>query len=331
VMPTIAFSSSQCGAATIVTLLTLGVAPVAILLLAVLSPGIFLGLCLVSLAHANLFWGGYWARVAESSVFAAWRSYFSFSMHSDMAFAPGSPVLFAMFPHGLIPLAAFMMSDQFGPLGPVCNIPRQNVVPRVATVLFWIPFLCNLLVWLNCRPLSDLGNPWPRPTGIPPSGGRGLVARADILFADGISGMFQSSRAEERVIVKRRKNMVKRAISTGSLLVPVYCFGHTQLYNVWPGPGSWAERLSRWAKVSFILGWGATWFPWVPRRERLYVAIGKGIQCQAVDQVDSVHTEFVAALVDLFNQHKSRVDGAQVDSNGNLMDGDWCSKELILL
>jgi hypothetical protein len=328
-MPTVTFSSSQCGAATIVTLVTLGVLPVAILLLAFFLPGAFLGMCLVSVVHANFLSTGYWSLVAESRVFAAWRSYFSFSLHSDLDFSHTGPTVLAVFPHGLVPLSAFMLSDQFGPLGPVSRIPRHAAVPFVANVLFYVPFLCNLLMWLNCRPVSRLL--LPHGEFAPPRG-----PKVSVMFADGISGMFQSHRDEERVVIRRRKNLIRHAIRSGSLLVPVYCFGHTQLYDVWPGPGSLAERLSRWCKVSFILGWGATWFPWVPRKERLYVAIGEGIQCQpSVDpsqaQVDEVHEQFIKALVDLFNKHRHRADGVRVEGGKLVMDGGWASKELILL
>ncbi len=58
-------------------------------------------------------------------------------------------------------------------------------------------------------------------------------------------GAYHSSRTEERIFLKQRKGFVRIAIENQVPIIPVYCFGHTQLFDVYPTTSSWIVSLSR--------------------------------------------------------------------------------------
>ena len=78
---------------------------------------------------------------------------------------------------------------------------------------------------------------------------------------DGIEGMFASSRQQEVGCVLRRKGIVKIALRTGVPLVPVYCFGHTELWTVVTDPLGILQAISVKLNVFFTPFFGRFGWP----------------------------------------------------------------------
>ena len=59
------------------------------------------------------------------------------------------------------------------------------------------------------------------------------------VFPGGIAEIFLSSRTEEKIYLQKRKGFVKMALATGTHIIPIYVFGHSQMFiNVRPCPVS---------------------------------------------------------------------------------------------
>lgn len=262
------------------------------------------GSIIASLLFALVLSSPMWAfgvseSVRRSRIFSSWRSYFSLRVWKDERIERDKNVLFGVFPHGCFPISLVLLvgiADEVFPewTSPSASMARMSAA--VASVFFHIPILAPLLTWLGAHPAD------------PPTV-RALVRRGSCyLLPDGIAGVFHSDMEREVVWVQQRKGFVKLAMQEGASLVPVYAFGHTQLHSVVPGPDSFFMRISRKLQLTVMLFFGRFFTP-MPHRFPLVVAFGKPIHVEQVEnptseQVDEVHTKFVAELKDLFNRRK---------------------------
>jgi len=250
-----------------------------------------------------------WKALGETNGFEAWRRYFYLRVHKEARFTQSKNVLLCCVPHGLFPLTLPMLSSISNDIFP----EFEGRIPRtaVATGLWWSPVLSPLLVWLGCIPARK------------EEMRHHLKHNTVIVLPDGIAGAFHSQRDEECVYVEQRKGFVKLAIEEGALLVPVYCFGHSQLYDVFPRHDSWLARFSRRIQFSIIWFWGEPWCPPMPRRVPLLVAVGEGIQVMQDSNptrecIEKVHTLFKQQLGTMYLKHRDQVPGYE-------------NKELIIL
>lgn len=252
------------------------------------------GIALLLLFASPLFARSHWPILFD---FSTWRRYFEIRVHKEERFAQSRNVLLAFVPHGMFPLALPMLSS-------ICNeiFPEfKGQIPRtaVAEKLFWVPLISPLLTWLGCIPAKkEEIQKHLRETNV-------------VIVPDGIAGIFHSKREEECVYIESRRGFIKTAIEQESLLVPVYCFGHSQLYDVYPSHESWLARLSRWLQFSIIWFWGQWWCPPLPHRVPLLVVIGKGIPVKQTSDPEYIHLRFKQELTDLYYRHSETVPGYQ--------------------
>jgi hypothetical protein len=243
----------------------------------------------------------HWPAVGASFGFTAWRRYFALRVWKEAPLGQGRNVLFCMVPHGVFPLSLTLLSGIFDQVFPEFQGRIANTA--VASGMLWTPLISPLLIWLGCIPATR----------------NAIKARLRennvILLPGGIAEAFHSSREEERLYLNVRKGFIKTALQEGSLLVPVYCFGHSQLYTVYPSHDSLIAKWSRRIKFSIIWFWGERWCPPVPLRVPLMVVIGAGIELgppvaePTQGQIDALHARFVRAVVDLYYTHRSKVPG----------------------
>jgi 2-acylglycerol O-acyltransferase 2 len=254
---------------------------------------------------STVLWAkGLWRAFGESHGFETWRRYFSFKVWRDEEpFERKRNVLLALVPHGLFPLSLPLLSGVQAQVFP--EFQQQEgceIQTAVASAMLWTPVLAPMLRWLGCIPANK--------TEI----ARALRQGACIVIPDGVAGAFHSDSCEEQVYLKSRKGFIRTAIQQGSLLVPVYCFGHTQLWDVWPKQDSWIARVSRHFQFSLIWFWGEWWLPPLPRRVALTMVVGRGIPVTQEDvpsqaQVDAVHTQFTQALHSLYTRYRAEAPG----------------------
>ncbi len=263
----------------------------------------FIGCIILGLLLSTPYWAtGHWKAFGDSAVFNAWRHYFQFKVYKEEPMTQATNILFASFPHGLFPIAFPMMSGIAHRVFP----EFKNVMPIVAIAsnMFKVPIISPLLTWLGCVSASvdDI-----RQT---------LRRNVCFLMPDGIAGIFVSSRFEERIYLESRKGFVKMAIQEGAQLVPVYCFGHTQVFDVFPGHESWFATWSRRLKFCLVFFVGHSIIPFLPRQVPIVFVIGKAIPVAKVDdpdekEIDRVHAIFKTELIALYEKYKLVVPGYQ--------------------
>ncbi|RHN41802.1 putative diacylglycerol O-acyltransferase [Medicago truncatula] len=164
---------------------------------------------------------------------------------------------------------------------------------------FYIPYLRQIWTWLGFsyvtkKNLISL-----------------LVAGESCIIVPG--GMRETLFMEhgcENVYLKERKGFVRIAMEMGHPLVPVFCFGQTNIYKWWKASGKLIQNLASSMKIFPLIFWGKFGSP-VPFKNPLYVVVGKPIQVEKIpeptsEQVAKVHSEFVEALQELFERHKTQ-------------------------
>eukprot|EP00557_Chaetoceros_sp_GSL56_P010099 CAMPEP_0176480724 /NCGR_PEP_ID=MMETSP0200_2-20121128/2431_1 /TAXON_ID=947934 /ORGANISM="Chaetoceros sp., Strain GSL56" /LENGTH=275 /DNA_ID=CAMNT_0017876865 /DNA_START=511 /DNA_END=1338 /DNA_ORIENTATION=+ len=123
---------------------------------------------------------------------------------------------------------------------------------------------------------------------------------------------------QDRVYIRKRLGFIKLALQHGYDVVPVYCFGENKTY--WNMQGAWKLRLwmNSWGVPSIMI-WGAWFLPLLPKRSEigLYVVCGDALELPKIEdptkeQVREWHDKYIAALVNLFERHKSSVYGEEL-------------------
>ncbi|KEH40833.1 diacylglycerol O-acyltransferase 2D [Medicago truncatula] len=223
------------------------------------------------------------------------RSYFPITLHLDddpQAFHPNQSYVFAYEPHSVFPFGIFALLDNV-------DFPIPNIRFLVSSSVFYIPFLRQVWIWLgftsvdkkNLISLLEAGNS----CMLVPGGNR------ETLFME---------HGFENVFLKERRGFVRIAMEMGHPLVPVFCFGQTKTYKWWKVPGKLIENIARSLKTIQLIFWGVLGSP-IPFKNPLYVAVGRPIQVEKIleptrEQVAKVHSEFLEALQDLFERHKTQ-------------------------
>ncbi len=224
-----------------------------------------------------------WPRVIRSYVFETWRSYFSLRVIYEEK--PPNHALCAVLPHGLFPLGLVIAAG-------VYESPLQHRM-AIASFLFKVPILASLLRWLGAIEADKQRM------------SEALLKGQCFVLPDGLIGTYYSNSEFERLYLKERKGFIKLAIEHKVPIVPVYCFGHTQLFDVYPSAGSWIANMSRKMRFALVAFW-----PIIPRRVPITIVFGKPIYEESASdgtmdqQVDACHKLFIESITNLFDRYK---------------------------
>lgn len=237
-----------------------------------------------------------WVAFTESRVLESWRQYFNFCVYKSYVLDKQQRHLFVCVPHGLFPFALTCASGVVREI-----LPELEHFPptAIASNLFVIPLLSTILRWFGCiHADSD-------------SIKAALCEKgACFIVPDGIAGIYHSCSENEMVYLNKRSGYIRAAMDLNAKLVPVYCFGHTQVFDVYPKHSSWISRASRWIRFSIVWFW-----PIIPRRKQITAAFGTPVETSGT--VDEVRDRFIKAVHDTFDRYKHDIDG-------------WSHKELII-
>jgi len=122
---------------------------------------------------------------------------------------------------------------------------------------------------------------------------------------------------EEYALLSSRKGFIKLALEHNLPVIPIYCFGSSQMFqqvNIFP---RFFEALSKWLRISLILFYGRWGLP-IPFRTKLLYIIGNpifpdlgggggggdGDGGDGGDGVDDMHARFCQEVQRLFDRHK---------------------------
>ena len=241
------------------------------------------------------------------------------------------PIIFCVIPHGMIPLG-ILGYPYFSKVwnSRMCSwtsAPITHKLPFVATALRrrgYIP--------AKSKPILEALTKNHRNIGI---------------VLDGIDGMFHTAAKNNKrgggdknqndvavAAISNRKGICKIALKAGAVLVPVYGFGHSELYDVVVDPFGILEFLSIKLHVSltpFLGRWG--WFMGPPKRHvPLAMCLGEPIFPPSDDndkndataaitqkQIDEHHSRLLDGFTKVFETHKKAYYGEDIGEKKKLV------------
>lgn len=226
---------------------------------------------------------------------------------------PAQQFIFAAHPHGIGTWNHFLtMTDGCRFLSSSYPRPRLDLG---ATVLFFIPFLKEILLWLGC---VDAGA----------STAHAILARgySSLIYIGGEKEQILTQRGKDIVVVRPRKGFCKLALQHDCPIVPVYAFGENDLYRTFNHLKDFQLWVASTFKLAFPPCWGVPFLPFLPLPVPVTVVMGeplrprtgegkegraggeKGVK-PTREEVDELHTRYVEALQRLFDAHKGRHGG----------------------
>jgi len=133
------------------------------------------------------------------------------------------------------------------------------------------------------------------------------------ILVGGMDEQLIGTYGEHHVFIKERKGFVKIAMEYGVPLVPIYCFGETELYSTSGFALGLRKFLLKRFRMPIPLSWGSKWWcPLVPHKVPLVCCVGRPIPVSrmiepTLEQLNAKHQEYMDSLISIFERNKERL------------------------
>jgi len=228
--------------------------------------GTFALVCIFFLLLSLLFKSGRIDKFTNSILFESWRRYFALEIlkeeEEEEEKEARTKRVYLFMPHGVFPFGLTLMAgiEDYG----IPHRKASDIKVAIASAFLWVPLLGTVLSWVGCIPCTEHNMR------------RAIERGICVCVPDGIAGAFKSNRDEEILYLRNRKGLFELLHSSGATVVPVYCFGHTQAFEIW-GNFRILETASRFFKFAIVFFRGRSLVPPLPHPHPMTLAFGKYI------------------------------------------------------
>ncbi|XP_063771974.1 diacylglycerol O-acyltransferase 2-like isoform X1 [Pseudophryne corroboree] len=240
------------------------------------------------------------------------RDYFPIKLHKAADIDPKHNYIFGYHPHGIMSLGAFC---NFGTDSTGFSHMFPNLKPHLTTLAgnFKVPLYRDYLLAAGMCPVTHSSIDY-----LLSCHGSG---NAVIIVVGGAAEALNCSRNKHILTLKKRKGFIRKALTNGASLVPVYSFGENELFHQYQfEPGSWKRKLQesfqQWVGFAPCIFFGQGIFSStskgiMPLRRAINTVVGKPIPVPRMEnpseqQVDAYHALYIDGLQELFNTYKER-------------------------
>eukprot|EP01138_Halocafeteria_seosinensis_P007347 gb/GECG01007511.1/.p1 GENE.gb/GECG01007511.1/~~gb/GECG01007511.1/.p1 ORF type:complete len:360 (+),score=37.50 gb/GECG01007511.1/:1-1080(+) len=220
-------------------------------------------------------------------------------------FDPEETYIFGVHPHGIHATGGLIFRNPHSPFYRGFPQLRGKIVDVVASVMFLIPFVRELFLWMGYRDCS-----------------RHVCERilqegySLSIVIGGEEESLQSAPGTDRIVLRKRKGFVKLALKYGAKLVPTYTFGNTDLFQTYGILSSFRMWLAKNFYICLPIYHGP-WFSMFPYQRPLVVAVGRPIDVEKaalnekgglLDEslVNKYHERYMEALTKLYERFKDK-------------------------
>ncbi|MBN3295728.1 MOGT1 acyltransferase, partial [Amia calva] len=243
-------------------------------------------------------------------VWKHFRNYFPIKLIKTCDLDPEKNYLFGFHPHGILAAGAF---------GNFCTEATgfRELFPGLTPYLHILPFWFRFPVFREYIMSAGVVSCSKKSVTHVLSQGGGNIS---VIVIGGAAEALDARPGSLILEALNRKGFIKIALKCGAHLVPVFSFGENELFTQLENPeGSLVRSIQN--RLRKIMGFSMPLFHargvfqysfgLIPYRKPIYTVVGRPIAVEqnvnpSAEEVDRLHSEYLEALNQLFEQHKAQ-------------------------
>jgi len=241
------------------------------------------------------------------SLWKHYVNYFPIRLIKTADLDPSCNYMFGSHPHGILSSGAFgSLATDGANADKIFSGFKVNV--HTLALNFWFPINREWILALGGVNASkeSISHLLSKPGG-----------QISVIVVGGAAESMYTSPNQISLVLTKRKGFIKIALKHGAQLVPTFSFGEAHVYTVLDTPeGSWIRTLQE--KFRHVVGFAPVLFfgrgvfnynlGIIPHRRPITVVTGAPINIKkttnpTVEEIERVHAEYTAALVELYNKY----------------------------